>query len=94
MGEQIENSQNLSAHYSANAKVVRHPHVVVNAPKKMPVLHVYNDIDANNKISKINTDIYEKTQDEKGSANKKFWKGYLAFVAAILAFLGIRRFFK
>ena len=54
--------QNLEAHYSTTPKVEKPQKVVVKGPENIPKVHVFNDIDANNRLSAINQDIYESSK--------------------------------
>jgi len=87
-------SNNLNAHYSSQTKVERIENPVATAPQNIPSYHVFDDIDANNRIDIINKDIYEGTNGEKGKPAKKFWGKYLGFVAILLGFIGLKKLFK
>ncbi len=87
-------SNNLGSHYTTQAKVEIPKYSVADAPDALPKYHTFDDVDANKRIEGINTDIYEGVKGEKGAPVKKFWKNYLYFVGAVLAFLGIRKLFK
>lgn len=87
-------SNNLNSHYSNQAKVTQPAYVVASAPDKLPSYHIFNDEDANDKFEVINNDIHTQTKSEKTKDGKNFFKFYLAFVAALLAFLGIKKIFK
>ena len=94
MEEVKANVQNLDAHYTTEAKVKRHPHVVVSAPEALPTYHVYNDIDANKRLADLNNDIYVRYKEEKAQPKRTFLKAFGAIVATILAIVGIKRIFK
>ena len=87
-------SQNLDAHYTNNSKVERASVKVVQPPNSVPEYKIFNDISANKRMYEINNDIYEKTSDAKGSSKKNFAIGFSTIVLSIIAFLGIRKFFK
>jgi len=87
-------AKNLDSHYTTQAKVKPPKYTVAEAPAVLPKYHAFDDIDANNRIDEINTDIYEGVHSEQAGFIKKFWKGYLCFAGAILAFVGARRLFK
>ena len=70
---EISETQNLNAYYTTNAKIERPKHVVVSGPDNIPRVHVYNDIDANNRLNNINHDIYVDSQKiPKAPKKKKF----------------------
>lgn len=72
---EIQEAQNLNAHYTTNAKVVRPKNVVVSGPENIPRAHVYNDIDANNRLNAINNDIFVDSQKIPKKQNKKKFLG-------------------
>ena len=91
---EINNTQNLNAHYSNNSKVVRPKKVVVEAPNSIPENHLFNDISANKKMENICNDIYVETKKEVNRPENNFIKYFAGGTAAILGFLGLRKLFK
>jgi len=70
---EISESQNLNAHYTTNAKIVRPSNVVASGPENIPKVHLYNDADANNRLKAINKDIFVDSQKiPRQTKNKKF----------------------
>ena len=110
MYSNMTTNYNLNAHYTSNPKVERPQRAIVSAPNNLPVMHLYNDRDANNRMKSINNDIYqgfkqEKQKDLKIEYSKKrtvgdagpytnFLKGFVAVILGILTFLGIKKVFK
>ena len=72
---EIPETQNLNAHYTTNAKIVRPTNVVVSGPENIPRAHVYNDIDANKRLNAINQDIYVDSQKVPKKQKKKKFLG-------------------
>ena len=85
---------NLNAHYTSNPKVERPQRAIVSAPNNLPVMHLYNDRDANNRMKSINNDIYQGFKQEKQKDGTNFLKGFVAVILGILTFLGIKKVFK
>ncbi|MBQ7764484.1 hypothetical protein IJ384_03830 [bacterium] len=91
---EINNTQNLNAHYSTNAKVQRPPKKAVTAPNTLPTMHLYNDRDANKRIKALNQDIYNDSKIEEKRNAFNFAKVFGGIVLAILAILGLKKVFK
>ena len=87
-------TNNLNSHYSNQSKITQPSPIVASAPNILPTYHLFNDKDADDRFEVINGDIHTKTKAEKTKDGKNFFKYYLAFVAALLAFLGIKKIFK
>ena len=94
MTEINSNLNNLNAHYSSQTKIEIPKHVVASGPNSLPGQHVYNDIDAKRRMRAINDDIYKTSKIQKNKESRKFLKVFSAIVLAIIAALGIKRFFK
>ena len=56
------NDMNLNSHYSKNTKIELPKNTVASAPQNIPEVHLFNDFDANDRLSAINQDIFESTQ--------------------------------
>ena len=91
---EISNSQNLNSYYSSETKTQRPDRLIVSGPQNIPVSHLFNDRDANNRLKAINDDIYMSYKEEERKEKKNFIKTFGAIVAVILAFLGIKHIFK
>ena len=91
---EVNNSQNLKAHYSTNTKVQKPPKKAVTAPNTLPVMHLYSDKDANQRIRALNQDIYHDSKIEEKRNVFNFAKVFGGIVLAILAVLGLKRLFK
>lgn len=90
----MSESFNLNSHYSSNLKAQRPERPIVSGPESISSYHLFNDIDANKRMSAINNDIYQSTEKEKSRYGKNFLKVFGAVVLAILAVIGIKRTFK
>ena len=90
----VVGNQNLSSHYSQNAKVYRPGKQVATPPSSLPKPHLFNDTDANNRMKIINNEINIGYKKEKNSFGKKFVKVFATAVLALVAFIGIKRLFK
>lgn len=90
----INNTTNLNSHYTSNPKVERPIRYAVSAPQSLPTPHLFNDIDANNRMKAINQDIYQDSKTEKNKKATNFIKIFGSVVLAILAILGIKSIFK
>ena len=91
---EIHSAQNLNAHYSNNAKVIKKSKTPALAPNSLPKHHLYNDIDANDRMNAINQDIYNLYKNEKKSNGKNFIKIFCGIIIAILTALGLKKVFK
>ena len=91
---QISNPQNLNSYYSSDTKAHRPERVVVSGPNSLPVQHLFNDRDADNRLRSINKDIYLNYKKEEKAETKNFIKFFTGAVAIILAILGVKKFFK
>ena len=91
---EISSNNNLEAHYSTSAKVVRPTRPVASAPSALPNVHLFNDTDANNRIKAINQDIYQNSKKEENKAGIKFLKFFGVLIATILAVKGLKKLFK
>ena len=70
---QNTNQSGLGAHYSTKTKVELPTDTVANGPETIPEVHLFNDFDANARLSAINKDIFESTQKvAKPEKKKKF----------------------
>ena len=94
MSDVKSNIQNLEAHYTNNPKVERVKFRVVEGPETLPKYHLYDDIDANRRLSAINNDIYCETKTEKKKGAGGFWTLYAGIAAVILAVFAGKKFFK
>lgn len=84
---------NLEAHYSTNPKTSLPQKIIAQPPETIPVRHLFNDRDANARLKILNQDIYEERKKEKNKDVKTFIKWFGGIVLAILAFIGIKKFF-
>lgn len=91
---EISNYQNLNSYYSTDTKAHRPERVVVSGPNSLPVQHLFDDRDANNRLKSINEDIYSSYKKEEKAETKNFIKFFAGAVAITLAFLGIKKLFK
>ena len=73
--EEISQTQNLNAHYTASPKVAKPQHIVVNAPNNIPQYHIYTDREANERLSAVESDVYEAVQRTPKKKNKKKFFG-------------------
>ena len=87
-------TNNLNSHYSNKAKIAQISSAVASAPDVLPSYHVFNNKDADDRFDVINSKIHTQTKTEKAKDGKNFFKIYLGFVAALLAFLGVKKIFK
>lgn len=94
MPETVNNSHNLNSYYSQNHKTGLNRKKVVVGPPQIYTKPLFNDKEANKRIRNINQDIYNSTQKEKKKNVKDFIKVFGTGVLMILAFLGIKKFFK
>lgn len=91
------NSTNINSHYSPATKTVRPKGLIVAGPNAIPGRHLYNDIDAKNRIRKANNEIEMQSREFRRSPAKQFWKVFGCIVATILGLVGIKKlinFFK
>ncbi len=65
------NDMNLNSHYSKNTKIELPKNTVASAPQSIPETHLFNDFDANDRLSAINQDIFESTQKVAKPHKKK-----------------------
>lgn len=84
----------INSYYSTENKAYKPTGAVVSGPNSIPSYHVFNDIDARNKFSKINNDIYQSVESEKSSSKKTFIKVFVCSVLAVLGFIGLKKIFK
>ena len=91
---QISNNQNLNAHYSTETKVKRPNKTVANAPSNLPNNKMpYYDREATKRMQAINESIYNDCKKEKKRGISSAVKFVSATALAILAALGIKKFF-
>lgn len=88
------NNQNLESHYSTQVKAQRPLNPVAKPPESLPSGYGFSDSEANKKFSAINQDIYEKTKKAEKKDITTFVKVLGAGVGSVLAYLGIKSFFK
>ena len=50
---EVNNKQNLNAHYSTSVKVKRPERPIANPPKTLTKAHLFDDNDANNRLKII-----------------------------------------
>jgi hypothetical protein len=93
MPENITN-KNLESHYSTQAKAQRPLNPVAKPPEVLPTGYAFSDSEANKKFNAINQDIYTKTKKAEKKDITTFAKVFGAGVASVLAYLGIKSFFK
>ena len=62
----------LNSHYTTTPKVEIPQHVVVSPPENIPSVHIFNDIDATNRLNGINQDIFEQSKQHTPKKKKKF----------------------
>jgi len=91
---EVNNKQNLNAHYSSETKVKRPVRIATTVQKDLYNKKLFDDKAANQRIVNINNDIYVKTHQEKRRERTNFAKWFAGFVLAIVGFIGIKRFFK
>lgn len=89
-----ELAYNLNSYYTPNPKAERPENLVVNAPGSVPIVHVYDDIDANKRLKAIDEDIYYGTKQQKNNEKKNFIKIFGGIVLTILGIIGIKSLFK
>lgn len=97
MTEISSNSPNLNSHYTSATKATRPSKIVVSGPNALPGKHLYNDIDAKNRIKKVNNEIAVQSKEYRKSPAKQFWKVFGCIVAGVLGIIGIKKlinFFK
>ena len=94
MYSNMTTNYDLNAHYTSNPKVERPQRAIVSAPNNLPVMNLYNDRDANNRMKSINNDIYQGFKQEKQKDGTNFLKGFVAVIFGVLTFLGIKKVFK
>jgi len=80
---------NIDANYSTNMKVAKPKISAYEAPPELPKHHLFSDKDANQKIQKINTDIYEGAAKEKANHEFSFSKFFKIFGGITLTALVI-----
>lgn len=97
MTEISSNSTNINSHYSSATKANRPKNIVVTGPNALPGKHLYNDIDAKNRIREVNREIEVQSKEYRKNPAKQFWKVFLGICAGILGIIGIKKlisFFK
>lgn len=97
MVENLSNTSNINSHYSSATNAVRPKNLVVSGPKALPGKHLYNDIDAKNRIKQANNEIELKSKEYRQSSAKRFWTVFGCVVAGVLGIVGIKKiinFFK
>ena len=97
MTEVSANSTNINSHYSSATRTTRPKGLVVAGPNAIPGQHLYNDIDAKNRIRQLNKEIEVQSKDFRKNPAKQFWKIFGCIVAGILGIIGIKKlisFFK
>lgn len=85
---------NLNAHYSQELKTSSPQRVAISPPQTLPAYHLYNDIDANNRLKSINNDIYQESNREKNKSGQGYLKFLAGFLAVIFGVSAIKKFFK
>lgn len=90
----MSTNYNINSHYSNNPKAERPQRAIASAPNNLPVMHLYNDKEANNRMKAINNDIYQGFKQEKQKNEISFSKIFIGAVLGVLAFLGIKKVFK
>lgn len=91
---EISNKQNLNSYYTTKTKAQRPERPIATPPESLPKFHLYNDIDANNKIKAINQDIYSGIKKEEKRPVINFIKFLSLSVLAIVALFGFKKLFK
>lgn len=91
---EVNNIQNLNAHYSKETKVKRSSPVADTVQYDLRAKRVFNDKEANQKMRAINEDIYTGMQQVKRSEKTSFAQWFAGAVAVILLCLGLKRFFR
>lgn len=91
---EVVNIQNTNSYYSNNPKAERKTHVVASAPENLPRHHLFNDTEANQKMSSINKDIYQASKKENKKDFRTFLKIFGGIVLTIFCIKNIRKFFK
>ena len=97
MTEISSNSQNINPHYTSATKATRPKKLIVAGPNNVPGTHLYNDIDAKNRIRQVNKEIEVQSKEFRKNPAKQFWKTFGCIVAGILGVIGIKKlisFFK
>lgn len=69
---EINQTENLNAHYSTSTKIVKPKHIVVEGPNNVPQHHIYTDREANIKLEELNNDVYEAVKRTPKKSDKKF----------------------
>ena len=92
MSEKV--STQLDSYYTTKSKAQRPSNPIAKAPETLPTYHLFNDRDANNRMSAINQDIYVERKKEEKRPMINFIKALGVGVVAVLAFLGIKKLFK
>ena len=87
---EINSNYNLDAHYTNEAKVKRSGFKVASPPANLPKQHLFNDIDANNRMKMINQDIYQSFKKEENKEGIQFLKFFGALVGAVLLIKGFQ----
>ena len=100
LSTQTNPNYNIEAHYSKDTKIMRPKISVAQPPSSLPQKHLFSEKEAQVKMDKINTDIYQGTKKEKSKYefNKslyfKIFGGVGLAVAGIAGFDRIRKFFR
>ena len=72
---EINQNQNLNAHYTTAPKVEKPRHVVVEAPENIPTRYVYSAREANKKLEALNNDIFIAVEREAKPEKKRKFLG-------------------
>lgn len=70
--DEINQTQNLNAHYTNTPKIQKPEHFVAVGPNNIPKYHTYTDKEANERLEALNNDVYEAVQRTPKKNKKKF----------------------
>lgn len=91
---------NIGSYYSTETKVQRPKIVPAEAPQALPTQHLISDKEMSNKMTQINTDIYQgaKKERSKYEFNRglyfKIFGGVTLLACGIAGYKKIKGFFK
>ena len=90
----MSETYNINAHYTNNSKVQRPKIIVNNSPAVLPYNKLYDSEATDKHIKDINNELMQKHKKDEKKELRNFIKGTALFALSILAFLGIKKFFK
>lgn len=87
----MTDSMNLTAHYTNSSKVVKPTRIAVSAPQTLPSQKVFDNKDAEKRLSQLNKDIYKDSKQAKRDPLKNFVKIFGGIILLVLGIRGLKK---